>query len=98
MLKLLKNGDKEIYVTAIKTAENVYQLIVEGEKVSQITGTHYNPGGIHIGGLTPKEKTTGDYGNKVVYEFELESAPTIYNALYVLFECGRMAFAFYFQG
>ena len=84
--KLLKNGDKEIYVTAIKTAENVYQLIVEGEKVSQITGTHYNPGGIHIGGLTPKEKTTGDYGNKVVYEFELESAPTIYNALYVLFE------------
>lgn len=84
--KLLTNGDKEIYVTAIKTAENVYQLIVEGEKVSQITGTHYNPGGIHIGGLTPKEKTTGDYGNKVVYEFELESAPTIYNALYVLFE------------
>ena len=84
--KLLKNGEKEIYVTAIKTAENVYQLIVEGEKVSQITGTHYNPGGIHIGGLTPKEKTTGDYGNKVVYEFELESAPTIYNPLYVLFE------------
>ena len=84
--KLLTNGDKEIYVTAIKTAENVYQLIVEGEKVSQITGTHYNPGGIHIGGLTPKEKTTGDYGNKVVYEFELESAPTIYNPLYVLFE------------
>ena len=84
--KLLTNGDKEIYVTAIKTAENVYQLIVEGEKVSQITGTHYNPGSIHIGGLTPKEKTTGDYGNKVVYEFELESAPTIYNALYVLFE------------
>ena len=84
--KLLTNGDKEIYVTAIKTAENVYQLIVEGEKVSQITGTHYNPGGIHIGGLTPKEKTTDDYGNKVVYEFELESAPTIYNALYVLFE------------
>ncbi len=84
--KLLTNGDKEIYVTAIKTAENVYQLIVEGEKVSQITGTHYNPGGIHIGGLTPKEKTTGDYGNKVVYEFELESAPTIYNPLFVLFE------------
>ena len=84
--KLLTNGDKEIYVTAIKTDENVYQLIVEGEKVSQITGTHYNPGNIHIGGLTPKEKTTGDYGNKVVYEFELESAPTIYNALYVLFE------------
>ena len=84
--KLLTNGDKEIYVTAIKTAENVYQLIVEGEKVSQITGTHYNPGDIHIGGLTPKEKTTGDYGNKVVYEFELESAPTIYNPLYVLFE------------
>lgn len=84
--KLLTNGDKEIYVTAIKTDENVYQLIVEGEKVSKITGTHYNPGGIHIGGLTPKEKTTGDYGNKVVYEFELESAPTIYNALYVLFE------------
>lgn len=84
--KLLTNGDKEIYVTAIKTADNIYQLIVEGEKVSKITGTHYNPGGIHIGGLTPKEKTTGDYGNKVVYEFELESAPTIYNALYVLFE------------
>ena len=84
--KLLTNGDKEIYVTAIKTAENVYQLIVEGEKVSKITGTHYNPGAVHIGGLTPKENTTGSYGNKVVYEFELESAPTIYNALYVLFE------------
>lgn len=84
--KLLTNGDKEIYVTAIKTAENVYQLIVEGEKVSQITGTHYNPGGVYIGGLTPKEKTTGDYGNKVVYEFELESAPTIYTPLFVSFE------------
>ena len=91
--KLLTNGDKEIYVTAIKTAENVYQLIVEGEKVSKITGTHYNPGNVHIGGLTPKEKTTGDYGNKVVYEFELESAPTIYNALYVLFEgSGNLSF------
>ena len=72
----------DIYLTAVMLSKGNYRLTVEGETVERITGTHYNPGGVHIGGLTPV-KTTGAYGNKVVYDIEADSDPIIYNPLMV---------------
>ena len=72
----------DIYLTAVMLSKGNYRLTVEGETVERITGTHYNPGGVHIGGLTPV-KTTGAYGNKVVYDIEADSDPIIYNSLMV---------------